>query len=119
MQKFIVVVRLANGETAVYPMKKWLRRNPGVRSFWSEPNIRSYSYELRSALKKRGWQVEQSDQEVRLVMPGSANTLPADVPIREKIRPHAIGSHEQKAMVVGGQCSVRSLPISFSRQLSR
>jgi hypothetical protein len=50
-------------------MKEWLRQHPEQVPAGLDPNI-STSHQLRNALRKRGWQVQESASEVRLVMPG-------------------------------------------------
>lgn len=70
MQRFNVVVTLPDGGVTVHPMKDWLRRNPqhvppGLSA------TASTSHQLRSALKKQGWQIQETPNEVRLLMPGS------------------------------------------------
>lgn len=71
MQRFNVAVPLPDGGVAVHPMKEWLRRNPEyVPAGFSASS--STSHQLRSALKKHGWQVQETADEVRLIMPGSS-----------------------------------------------
>ena len=71
MQRFNVVVPLPDGGVSVHPMKEWLRRNPEHIPAGMNPTS-STSHQLRGALKRRGWQIQESPDEVRLVMPGSA-----------------------------------------------
>jgi hypothetical protein len=73
MQRFNIVVPLQDGGVAVHPMKEWLRRNPEHIPAGMNPNSNT-SHQLRAALKRRGWQIEETPDEVRLMMPGS----PAD-----------------------------------------
>jgi len=70
MARFNVVVPLPDGGVAVHSMKEWLRRNPDHIPPGMDPTSSS-SHQLRSALKKRGWQVQESPDEVRLFMPGT------------------------------------------------
>jgi hypothetical protein len=71
MQRFNVAVPLPDGGVTVHPMKEWLRRTPEhVPPGLSASS--STSHQLRSALKKRGWQVQETADEVRLIMPGSS-----------------------------------------------
>ncbi len=71
MQRFNVAVPLPDGGVAVHPMKEWLRRNPEHIPPGLNPSS-STSHQLRSALKKRGWQVQETADEVRMIMPGSS-----------------------------------------------
>ncbi|MBI4529698.1 MAG: hypothetical protein HY695_38355 [Deltaproteobacteria bacterium] len=71
MQRFSVEVPLQEGGVTVQPMKEWLRRNPGHLPAGMSP-ASSTSHQIRAALKKRGWQVRETSDEVRLVMPRSA-----------------------------------------------
>ncbi len=52
-------------------MKEWLRQPPEQVPSGLDPNS-STSHQLRNALRKRGWQIQESASEVRLVMPGTA-----------------------------------------------
>ena len=70
MQRFNVAVPLSDGGVAVHPMKEWLRRNPEHIPAGMNPSTNT-SHQLRAALKKKGWQVQETPDEVRLVMPGS------------------------------------------------
>src|SRR4051812_1085631 len=74
MQRFNVVVPLPGGGVSVYPMKKWLRRHPEHIPVAMSPTS-STSHQLRAALKKRGWEVQETADEIRLVMPGSVATV--------------------------------------------
>lgn len=71
MQRFNVVVPRPDGGVEVHPMKEWLRRNPQHIPPGMNPTS-STSHQLRNALKKRGWQVQESADEVRLLMPGGS-----------------------------------------------
>ena len=71
MQRFNVVVPLPDGGVAVHPMKEWLRRNPEHLPAGMNPTSNT-SHQLRGALKRRGWQIQETPDEVRLMMAGSA-----------------------------------------------
>ena len=58
-------------------MKQWLRQHPEHVPSGLDPPLAS-SHQLRSALLKKGWQVQQTADEVRLMMPG---TPPSDAVI--------------------------------------
>jgi hypothetical protein len=70
-RRFIVVVAKDDGGVELHPMKEWLRRHaehipPGL-----DPTS-STSHQLRNGLRTRGWQIEETAAEVRLVPPGGA-----------------------------------------------
>ena len=67
MQRFNIVVPKADGSVEVHPMKEWLRQNPQHIPAGLDPTL-STSHQLRNGLKKRGWQVQESSNEVRLIM---------------------------------------------------
>jgi endonuclease len=70
VKRFNVVIPKDDGGVELYLMKEWLRQHldqlPGVDA------TSSTSHQLRDALKKKGWTVQDTDSEVRLIMPGAA-----------------------------------------------
>lgn len=69
-QTFNVVIPKEDGGIEIYPMKQWLRQNSqhlpaGVDATYST------SHELRNALKKKGWSIQTTESEIRLLMPGA------------------------------------------------
>lgn len=69
-QRFNVVIPKDDGGIEIYPMKQWLRQNPQHLPADLDPTA-STSHELRNALKKRGWSIQSTESEVRLLMPGA------------------------------------------------
>ena len=69
MKNFNVVIPREDGGVELYPMKQWLRQHSDVLP-GMEPTSSS-SHQLRNALKKKGWLVQETDSEVRLVPPGT------------------------------------------------
>src|SRR4051794_24516774 len=66
MQRFSVVVPRADGGVEVFAMKEWLRRNPEPGL---DPNTMN-SRQIGNTLRKRGWEVQESENEFRLIRPG-------------------------------------------------
>jgi endonuclease len=69
MKKFNVAVSKLDGGVELYPMKEWLRLHsehvpPGLDA------TSSTSHQLRDGLRKKGWSVDETANEVRLVPPG-------------------------------------------------
>jgi hypothetical protein len=73
MKRFNVVVPLADGGVEVHPMKEWLRNNPAHLPAGLHPNS-STSHQLRNALRRTGWVVQELAEEVRLFMPGDSGS---------------------------------------------
>jgi hypothetical protein len=73
VKRFNVVIPKEDGGVELYPMKEWLRQHPDQLPGW-DPNSNT-SHQLRDAFKfkKKGWSVQDTDSEVRLIMPGTAN----------------------------------------------
>jgi len=69
MKRFNVVILREDGGVEVYPMKEWLRRNPDHLPEGLDPTL-STSHQLRNALRKDGWTVQETPTEERLLMPG-------------------------------------------------
>ena len=68
MKRFNVVIPRDDDGVEVYPMKKWLRRNPDHLPDGLDPTS-STSHQLRNALRKNGWAMQETPTEVRLLMP--------------------------------------------------
>ncbi|MFZ6718654.1 endonuclease NucS domain-containing protein [Undibacterium sp. Ji49W] len=71
MKRFNVVISKADG-VEMYPMRDWLRKNP---EYIPEGyNLEQHnSWQLRGALKRTGWTVQEMEDEVRLIMPNTQN----------------------------------------------
>lgn len=76
MKRFNVVIPKDDGGVELYPMKEWLRQHPDRIPAGLDATL-STSHELRNGLKKLGWSVQNSDSEVRLILPGAANVEPS------------------------------------------
>lgn len=89
MRRFLLVVRGTNGAIETHPMKDWLRRNPEHVPSGLDPNNNN-SHQLRDGLRKQGWSVQQSSEEVRLVSPGvteeqTFHPIPLEPPPGEEV----------------------------------
>lgn len=70
MQRFNVALPKEDGGIEIYPMKEWLRQHPEHIHTELDPTS-STSHQLRNVLKKQGWSVQETANEVRLFLPGS------------------------------------------------
>jgi hypothetical protein len=67
-KRFLVVTKGQTGAIELHPMKEWLRQHPDQIPSGLTPD-NSNSHQLRDGLKKRGWSVTETDDEVRIVRP--------------------------------------------------
>jgi len=69
VQKHLVVIPQDDGSIIVQPLKEWLRQNsdvlPGV-----DPTVAT-SHQLRNMLRSRGWTMQETPTEIRLIAPNS------------------------------------------------
>jgi len=75
MKRFNVVISKEDGGVVIHPMKEWLRQHQEH----VPPNLSatdSTSHQLRNGLKKQGWKVQESETEIRLILPGDAEAQP-------------------------------------------
>jgi hypothetical protein len=68
MKRHNIVLARDDGGVEVHPMKEWLRQHPEHIPTGLDPTT-STSHQLRSALKRVGWTMEELDDEVRLISP--------------------------------------------------
>jgi hypothetical protein len=68
VQRHNVVIPREDGGLEVFPLKEWLRQHPEVAT-GLDPNFTS-SHQLRNALRRLGWKMDESPTEVRLIKPG-------------------------------------------------
>ncbi|WP_083585901.1 endonuclease NucS domain-containing protein [Chelatococcus daeguensis] len=69
VQRHNVVIPLEDGGVEVHPLKEWLRQHPDVLP-GIDPNANT-SHQLRSALRRLGWSMQETPTEVRLMKPGA------------------------------------------------
>jgi endonuclease len=69
VQRHNVVIPRDDGGIEVFPLKEWLRLHPDVLPDLDPTD--STSHQLRNALRRRGWTLEESPNEVRLIRPGT------------------------------------------------
>lgn len=67
----LVLLPNDDGSVAMHAMKEWLRQNPQHIPDGLDPTM-STSQQLRSALKRLGWNLQETDTEFRLVPPGAS-----------------------------------------------
>jgi endonuclease len=68
IQRHNVVIPREDGGLEVFPLKDWLRQHPEIPT-GLDPNFTS-SHQLRNALRRLGWTMEESPAEIRLIKPG-------------------------------------------------
>ena len=68
VQRHSVVIPREDGGVEVHPLKEWLRQNPGIVPL--DPRSTT-SHQLRSALRRLGWTMQETPSEVRLLKPGA------------------------------------------------
>jgi len=73
MARFNVVLPRSDGGLEVHPMKEWLRLHPEHIPPGLHP-ANSTSHQLRDGLRRKGWSVQATSDEVRLVPPGELVT---------------------------------------------
>lgn len=73
VQRHIVVLPQENGGFEVQPLKEYLRQNPDVLPDFDPSN--STSHQLRAALKRKGWAMQETPLEIRLVKPGTSTDM--------------------------------------------
>lgn len=69
VQRHNVVIARDDGGVEVHPLKEWLRQHPEVLP-GVDPNA-STSHQLRGALRRFGWTMQESPAEIRLIRPGT------------------------------------------------
>src|ERR1700692_3868914 len=73
IQRHSVVIPRDDGGVEVYPLKEWLRQHPEEIPAGLDPSS-STSHQLRSALRRLGWTLQESPTEVRIIKPGAQAT---------------------------------------------
>ena len=69
VQRHNVVIPRDDGSVELHPLKEWLRQNPSEIPTGLDPTS-STSHQLRGALRRMGWSMQETPTEVRLVKPG-------------------------------------------------
>jgi len=70
IQRHSVVIPRDDGGVEVYPLKEWLRQNPGENPTGLDPST-STSHQLRNSLRRAGWVMQETPSEIRLIKPGA------------------------------------------------
>lgn len=68
MKRFVVAITHEEGRVELHPMKDWLRLNPRFVPSDMDPS-RNTSHQLSNGLRKLGWAVQETNTEVRHVIP--------------------------------------------------
>ena len=69
VQRHLVVIPNSEGGLEVFPLKVWLRSNP--EHFPDGLTTKNTSHQLRVGLRKLGWTMQSTPDEIRLLPPGS------------------------------------------------
>jgi hypothetical protein len=69
VKRFNIVRPREDGGVEVYPMKEWLRQHPQHVPEGLDATS-STSHQLRNGLRRAGWSVQETGDEVRLIYPG-------------------------------------------------
>src|SRR5690349_8027668 len=73
VQRHNVVIPTEDGGVEVHPLKKWLRQHPDTLP-GVDPN-ESNSHQLRAALQRAGWTMQETPTEIRLIKPGTGEAI--------------------------------------------
>lgn len=77
IQRHNVVLPREDGGVEVHPLKEWLRQHPEVPT-GLDPNA-STSHQLRGALRRLGWTMQETPTEIRLIKPGTETQVVGEV----------------------------------------
>lgn len=69
VQRHLVVIPNSEGGLEVFPLKAWLRANP--EHFPEGMTTKNTPHSLRGGLRKKGWTMQDTPGEIRLLPPGS------------------------------------------------
>lgn len=69
IQRHNVVIPREDGGLEIHPLKEWLRQHPDILP-GVDPNS-STSHQLRGALRRLGWTMQETPTEIRLIKPGT------------------------------------------------
>jgi hypothetical protein len=75
MARHNVVIAKDDGGVEMYPMKEWLRQHPQHIPLGLDPTM-STSHQLRNGLRRLGWSMQETPDEVRLLMPDNQSSNP-------------------------------------------
>src|ERR1700754_26786 len=73
VQRHIVVLPQENGGFEIQPLKEYLRQHREVLPDFDPSN--STSHQLRAALKRQGWIMQETPSEIRLIKPSGEADL--------------------------------------------
>lgn len=75
-QRHIVVLPQDDGSLQIQPLKEYLRQNPDALPDLDPSS--STSHQLRAALKRKGWSMQETPSEIRLIEPGARDIAKVD-----------------------------------------
>jgi endonuclease len=67
-KRFLIVTKGQTGNIELHKMKEWLRQHPAEIPPGLTPDHNN-SHQLRDGLKRKGWTVNETDEEVRILRP--------------------------------------------------
>lgn len=77
IQRHNVVLPREDGGVEIHPLKEWLRQHPEIPT-GLDPNA-STSHQLRGALRRLGWTMQETPTEIRLIKPGTETQVVGEV----------------------------------------
>lgn len=69
VQRHNVVIPRQDGGVEVHPLKEWLRQHPDILP-GMDPGMTT-THQLRNALRRVGWAMQETPTEIRLIKPGT------------------------------------------------
>lgn len=75
-KRFLIVTKGQTGAIELHPMKEWLRQHPDQTPAGLTADHNN-SHQLRDGLRRRGWSVTETEDEVRIVRPEIADDADA------------------------------------------
>jgi hypothetical protein len=67
--KHLIAIPRPDGEPELYPLKAWIRLHPEELPPSADPAKRRTTRQLRNLLRKHGWIIRETDEDVRLFRP--------------------------------------------------
>lgn len=77
IQRHNVVLPREDGGVEIHPLKEWLRQHPEIPT-GLDPSA-STSHQLRAALRRLGWTMQETPTEIRLIKPGTETQVVGEV----------------------------------------
>ncbi len=118
-KRFLIVTKGQTGAIELHPMKEWLREHADETPAGMTADHHN-SHQLRDGLRRRGWTVTETEEEVRIVRPEVAEDADAISVLGEGIE-EAVSEEEQFEFVLESHLrdftarNLATLPITNKR----